>query len=85
WATWCDECREEKPAMQRLYEKMQGSPFQMLTIIYRDDAKRAADYMKMNGYTISCFRTHSSTNIKNQEFFFRLTSSTSAIDQQIAQ
>jgi peroxiredoxin len=52
WATWCDECKKEKPAMQRLYEKMQGRPFQMLTIIYRDDAKKAVEYMKMNGYTM---------------------------------
>lgn len=52
WATWCDECKIEKPAMQRLYEKMQDRPFQMLTILYRDDAKKAVDYMKMNGYTM---------------------------------
>lgn len=52
WATWCDECKKEKPAMQRLYEKMQGRHFQMLTIIYRDDAKKAVDYMKINGYTM---------------------------------
>ena len=52
WATWCNECKIEKPAMQRLYEKMQGRPFQMLTIIYRDDAKKAVDYMKINGYTM---------------------------------
>ncbi|MFZ3123099.1 MAG: TlpA disulfide reductase family protein [Thermodesulfovibrionales bacterium] len=52
WASWCDECKKEKPAMQRLYEKMQGRHFQMLTIIYRDDAKKAVEYMKMNGYTM---------------------------------
>lgn len=38
--------------MQSLYEKMQGRPFQMLTILYRDDAKKAVEYMKMNGYTM---------------------------------
>lgn len=52
WASWCDECKKEKPAMQRLYEKMQGRHFQMLIIIYRDDAKKAVEYMKMNGYTM---------------------------------
>lgn len=52
WASWCDECKIEKPAIQRLYEKMQGSPFQMLTIIYRDNAEKAVEYMKMNGYTM---------------------------------
>ena len=52
WATWCDECKKEKPAIQRLYEKMQGRPFQMLTIIYKDDPKKAVNYMKINGYTM---------------------------------
>ncbi|MFH1015124.1 MAG: TlpA disulfide reductase family protein [Nitrospirota bacterium] len=52
WASWCDECKIEKPAIQRLYEKMQGRPFQMLTIIYRDNAEKAVEYMKMNGYTM---------------------------------
>ncbi|UCE78815.1 MAG: TlpA family protein disulfide reductase [Nitrospiraceae bacterium] len=52
WATWCKECREEMPSMQRLYDRMQGKPFQMLTILYRDDPKRAVTYMKENGYTM---------------------------------
>lgn len=52
WATWCDECKKEKPSMQSLYEKMQGRPFQMLTILHRDDAKKAVAYMQMNGYTM---------------------------------
>ncbi|MDP3260092.1 MAG: TlpA disulfide reductase family protein, partial [Thermodesulfovibrionales bacterium] len=52
WASWCDECKKEKPAIQRLYEKMQGRPFQMLTIIYKDDPKKAVNYMKINGYTM---------------------------------
>ncbi len=52
WATWCKECREEMPSMQRLHDRMQGKPFQMLTILYRDDPKRAVTYMKENGYTM---------------------------------
>jgi len=52
WASWCDECKKEKPTIQMLYEKMQDRPFQILTILYRDDAKKAVDYMKINGYTM---------------------------------
>lgn len=52
WATWCKECREEMPSMQRLHDRMQGKPFQMLTILYRDDPKRAITYMKENNYTM---------------------------------
>lgn len=52
WASWCDECKIEKPAMQRLYEKMQGRPFQMLTIGYKDAPEKAMAYMRENGFTI---------------------------------
>ncbi|HCC68763.1 MAG TPA: thioredoxin [Nitrospiraceae bacterium] len=52
WATWCRECTYEKPYQQRLYEKMQGRPFTMLTILYWDEVKRAVEFMKMNGYTM---------------------------------
>ncbi|MCL4536268.1 MAG: TlpA family protein disulfide reductase [Nitrospirae bacterium] len=52
WASWCDECKKEKPAIQMLYEKMQGRPFQMLTIVYRDAPEKAMAYMRENGYTM---------------------------------
>ncbi len=52
WASWCDECKKEKPAMQRLYEEMQGKSFQMLTIVYRDAPEKAMAYMRENGYTM---------------------------------
>ena len=38
--------------MQGLYEKMQGKPFQMITILFRDDPEKAMAYMRENGFTI---------------------------------
>jgi peroxiredoxin len=32
WATWCEPCREEMPAMQALYEKLNGPDFEMLAV-----------------------------------------------------
>jgi len=37
WATWCKPCEEEMPAMQRLYESLAGSGFELLAISVDED------------------------------------------------
>jgi len=32
WATWCEPCREEMPAMQALYTTLAGPDFEMLAV-----------------------------------------------------
>ena len=32
WATWCKPCEDEMPAMQRLYDALRGSGFELLAI-----------------------------------------------------
>jgi peroxiredoxin len=46
WATWCTTCEAEMPSKERLYEKMQGKPFQMLGMLFRDDPGNLPDYYK---------------------------------------
>ncbi len=46
WATWCTTCKAEMPYKERLYEKMQGRPFQMLGILFRDDPRNLVQYFQ---------------------------------------
>jgi thiol-disulfide isomerase/thioredoxin len=45
WATWCDPCREEMPAMQRLQEKL-GGKVAVLAVNYGEGPPRIKDFLK---------------------------------------
>ena len=45
WATWCDPCREEMPAMQRLQEKLAGK-LVVLAVDYGEGPPRIKDFLK---------------------------------------
>ena len=37
WATWCEPCEREMPAMQRLYEKLEPAGLHLLAVSVDDD------------------------------------------------
>ena len=45
WATWCDPCREEMPAMQRLQDKLAGK-LVVLAVDYGEGPPRIGDFLK---------------------------------------
>jgi len=46
WASWCVPCREEMPAMERLYRKYTDRGFVILGVNLQDDKKSAAAFVK---------------------------------------
>jgi peroxiredoxin len=46
WATWCTVCKAEMVSKESLRKDMQGKPFQMLGILFRDDPRNLASYFK---------------------------------------
>ena len=44
WATWCDPCREEMPAMQRLQDKLAGK-LAVLAVSYGEGPPRIKDFL----------------------------------------
>jgi peroxiredoxin len=37
WATWCKPCEDEMPAMERLYQALRGSEFELIAISVDED------------------------------------------------
>ncbi|MCM2307484.1 MAG: TlpA family protein disulfide reductase [Sulfuritalea sp.] len=45
WATWCEPCREEMPALARLATRWQARGLTVLTVAVADNDKRVADFL----------------------------------------
>jgi thiol-disulfide isomerase/thioredoxin len=55
WATWCDRCKEEMPAMHRLKQRLAGRPFEVLAVNFGESRSRAGEYLKthrIEGYPV---------------------------------
>jgi thiol-disulfide isomerase/thioredoxin len=46
WASWCGPCVEEIPSLNRLKEKMQDQPFQLISVNYAESAQQIRAFMK---------------------------------------
>jgi thiol-disulfide isomerase/thioredoxin len=46
WATWCPPCIEEIPSLNRLNEKMEGQPFELISINYAEDKNAVSRFME---------------------------------------
>lgn len=60
WASWCPPCRAEMPAMQRVYQKYQGSNFEILAVnvTNKDRLEDAAAIVEENGLTFPVLLDH---------------------------
>jgi thiol-disulfide isomerase/thioredoxin len=59
WASWCPPCKEEMPSIEALHRGLlNNDAFIMVTILYKDDVKTAADYMHAYSYTFPLFTDH---------------------------
>lgn len=46
WATWCEYCRDEMPAMQRLYQEFRGKGFEIVGVNVKDKRADAMAFVK---------------------------------------
>lgn len=45
WATWCEPCRDEMPAIQRLKKKLAGKPFAVLAVNVDEPESRVRNFL----------------------------------------
>jgi thiol-disulfide isomerase/thioredoxin len=46
WASWCVPCREEMPAMEKLYQEYKDKNFVILAVAVKDRRQDAIDFLK---------------------------------------
>lgn len=65
WASWCPPCKEEMPSIEALHRGLlNNDAFMMVTILYKDDVKTAADYMHAYSYTFPLFTDNDGNSAK---------------------
>lgn len=53
WATWCPPCREEMPAMERLYRQFKEKGFVLIALSMDADPALVTPFVKQGGFTFS--------------------------------
>lgn len=46
WATWCEPCEREMPAMERLWERLPRDAFELVAVSIDDDDAKVVDFVK---------------------------------------
>jgi len=49
WATWCEPCKDEMPAMERLYRTLADSDFELLAVSVDEDEATVDAFVKSLG------------------------------------
>ncbi len=52
WATWCKPCKDEMPSMERLHQRLQGQPFELLAVSVDESPVEVEAFVKRLGLTI---------------------------------
>jgi DsbE subfamily thiol:disulfide oxidoreductase len=50
WASWCDTCKEEKPYLIDLLNRLKSDKLTYISILYNNDPSEALKYMNSQGY-----------------------------------
>jgi thiol-disulfide isomerase/thioredoxin len=49
WATWCEPCKSEMPALQQLADELQDQPFRLYSVDLQEDADHVDAFQRQYG------------------------------------
>lgn len=52
WATWCEPCRDEMPSLERLRERFQGRPLEVLTVNYGEGTPKIREFLQKQNISL---------------------------------
>ena len=52
WATWCEPCKSEMPALQQLANELSDQPFRLYSVDLEEDAAQVQDFEKQYGLNL---------------------------------
>lgn len=71
WATWCEACRVEMPAMQKVYEQYKDEGLVILGVDAQESAEAVNSYTTEGGYTWT-FLIDTDGSVLNEYFVFAI-------------
>ncbi len=61
WATWCEPCVAEMPALQRLRNRLAAQGIEVIAVNYEENAGRIRPFVERLGLTFPIVRDHDGT------------------------
>jgi thiol-disulfide isomerase/thioredoxin len=80
WATWCEPCKSEMPALQQLADELQSHPFRLYSVDLQEDAAEIQAFETQ--YGLKLFAVMDEDGEATRAYGVRALPSTFLIDQQ---
>jgi thiol-disulfide isomerase/thioredoxin len=80
WATWCEPCKSEMPALQRLADELRDRPFALYSVDLQEDAQQVEAFQRE--YGLKLYAVLDEKGDVTRAYGVRVLPSTFVIDRQ---
>ena len=80
WATWCEPCKAEMPALQQLADELKDQPFRLYSVDLQEDSAQIEDFQR--DYGLRLYAVMDTEGDATRAYGVRALPSTFLIDRQ---